>query len=151
MIATRKRLNTALPAQGAEFLVLGNLLMEGIETHKSYTNHPGYDLVAINADTGKVCRISVKSRYASDYDGGFPIKSLDCDFVVLVALNRGCRYGHKLASKGVASPIFYVVPVGVLAVQRRSHKDWYKAYIRVIEGGAEQYQYNWSLIGEWLS
>jgi len=32
---------------------------------------------------------------ANDYHRGFPLANLDCDFVVLVALNRGCRYHRR--------------------------------------------------------
>ncbi len=74
-------------------MVLGQLLIAGIEAHKAYTRYPGYDLIAANADRGWTCRIQVKSRWAADYDGSFLIKNFDCDFVVHVALNRG--YGFR--------------------------------------------------------
>ena len=44
----KKRRNTQLEAEGAEFLVVGWLLINGIEAHKMYTKAPGYDLVAVN-------------------------------------------------------------------------------------------------------
>ena len=37
--------NTRLEATGAEFLVLGHLLVEGIEADKTYANMPGYDIL----------------------------------------------------------------------------------------------------------
>ena len=37
--------NTKLEAEGAEFLVLGNLLINKIASYKTYTNMPGYDLL----------------------------------------------------------------------------------------------------------
>ena len=42
-----KRLNTKLEATGAEFLVLGQLLIRGMQAYKSYVNHPGYDLIEV--------------------------------------------------------------------------------------------------------
>jgi hypothetical protein len=42
------RLDSSLEAIGAEFLVLGQLLIQGIQCYKSYVNHPGYDLIATN-------------------------------------------------------------------------------------------------------
>lgn len=39
------RLDTSLESSGAEFLVLGHLLVEGIQAFKAYTNFPGYDLI----------------------------------------------------------------------------------------------------------
>lgn len=48
-----KRQNTKLESEGAEFLVLANLLIGGIESYKTYINYPGYDLVAINPQSKK--------------------------------------------------------------------------------------------------
>ena len=93
-----KRLDTRLESEGAEFLVLGQLLIAGIEATKAYRNFEGFDLYASNPAAGKTCRIQVKSRWATDYDGGFPIKNLSSDFVVFVALNRGYRYRRKTGS-----------------------------------------------------
>jgi hypothetical protein len=90
------RLDSKLEAKGAEFLVLGNLLIEGIEAHEAYRNAPGCDLIATSPKSGSACRIQVKSRWAPDANG-FIINNLDSDFViyVYVALNRG-----KGAGKG---------------------------------------------------
>lgn len=60
---SNKRRDTRLASTGAEFLVLGHLLMRGIHTHKSYVNYPGYDLVSICPGNNRTCRIQVKSRY----------------------------------------------------------------------------------------
>jgi len=47
------RQDTKLEAEGAEFLVLGQLLLQRIPTYKTYTNMRGYDLVATNPETNK--------------------------------------------------------------------------------------------------
>ena len=52
--------NTKLEAEGAEFLVLGNLLINKIASYKTYTNMPGYDLVATNAELNTSAKIQVK-------------------------------------------------------------------------------------------
>jgi hypothetical protein len=91
----RRRLDSRLEAEGAEFLVLAYLLIEGIQAIKAYTRFPGYDLIAADPDNGTSCRIQVKSRWAKDYDRGFPLANLNCDFVVLVALDRGFRYYRR--------------------------------------------------------
>ena len=36
------RQDTMLESEGAEFLVLGNLLLAGINAFKAYVNFPGY-------------------------------------------------------------------------------------------------------------
>ena len=49
MVAKRKRKprrDTNFEAQGAEFLVLGSLLTEGIVAYKSYVRTRGFDIVA---------------------------------------------------------------------------------------------------------
>lgn len=63
-----ERQNTRLESEGAEFLVLGNLLVSGVSCFKACTNFQGYDLVAVNADTSRSARIQVKSRWATNYD-----------------------------------------------------------------------------------
>lgn len=101
-----KRINTKLQAEGAEFLVLGQLLMHGIPAYKAYSNMPGYDLVAVDPRAGTSARISVKSRFATDASG-FIIKNVNCDFVVVVKLNRGTRRNGQ----DVRPPQFFVLPV----------------------------------------
>lgn len=146
-----KKQNTKLESEGAEFLVLGLLLVEGVSTYKAYINFPGYDLTAINPDTKKVARIQVKSRWATDYDTSFPLKNLDCDFVVHVALNRGYRFGKKNNTKGngVKPPTFYVFPVNVIA-KARNEEGWNKVQIKKVEN-LEMYIDNWTLIKDYLA
>lgn len=59
---SRPRLDSRLEAEGAEFLVLGHLLLAGIQAHKAYTRYPGYDLIASNPAARRLCKIQVKSR-----------------------------------------------------------------------------------------
>jgi len=44
------RLDTRLESEGAEFLVLGQLLIHRIAAYKTYTNMLGYDLVATHPE-----------------------------------------------------------------------------------------------------
>jgi hypothetical protein len=145
-----KKQDTKLESEGAEFLVLGLLLVEGVSAYKAYINFPGYDLTAINPDTKKVARIQVKSRWATDYDTSFPLKNLDCDFVVHVALNRGYRFGKKnnKIDNGVKPPTFYVFPVDVIA-KARNEKGWNKVQIKKVEN-LESYIDNWTMIKDYL-
>jgi hypothetical protein len=85
-----RRRDTRLEAEGAEFLVLGSLLAEGISAWKAYTNFPGYDILAGDIGRQRICRIQVKMRYETGARG-FPIGNFDCDFVCFVRLNRGTR------------------------------------------------------------
>lgn len=146
-----KRLDTRLESEGAEFLVLGNLLIAGIEATKAYRNFEGFDLYATNPAAGTACRIQVKSRWATDYDGGFPIKNLGSDFVVFVALNRGYRYRRKRSSPddGRRAPDFFVFPTAVVESAKDPKSKWGKAYLRRMED-PEQYRDRWDLIRSYL-
>ena len=145
------RLNTRLESEGAEFLVLGQLLITGVEATKAYRNFEGFDLYAVNPDAGRSCRIQVKSRWATDYDGGFPIRNFDCDFVVLVALNRGYRYSRKSRPNddGIRDPDSYVFPVEVVRGAQRPDASWGKVYMRHMDE-PEQYRDRCDLIHRFL-
>ena len=145
-----RRRNTRLESEGAEFLVLGQLLIAGIEAHKAYTRYPGYDLIAANPDRGRTCRIQVKSRWATDYDGSFLIKNFDCDFVVHVALNRGYSFRRRGQHGGVGSPEFWVFPTAVVEAAQSRGSSWGKVFVRRIEDH-ESYHESWTLIRDFLA
>jgi len=146
------RQNTKLESEGAEFLVLGNLLVEGVSCYKAYVNFPGYDLVATDPVTSRIAKLQVKSRWATNYDKSFPIKNYDCDFVVHVALNRGYRFGKKPKpdDSGVKDPEFYVFPVDVIRQARNPKSKWGKTNITNIEN-YKSYLNNWKLITDFLA
>lgn len=150
IVIKAKKQDTKLESEGAEFLVLGLLLIEGVSAYKAYINFPGYDLTTVNPESKRVARIQVKSRWATDYDSSFPLKSLDTDFIVHVALNRGYRFSKKnnLKDNGIKSPIFYVFPVDVLK-QVRNETGWNKVQIKKVEN-LESYIDNWQLIKDYL-
>jgi len=145
-----KRKDTKLESEGAEFLVLGHLLIEGIHCYKAYVNFPGYDLQAVNPKTGKTVKIQVKSRWATDYDKSFSIKNFDCDFVIHVALNRGDSFS-KAVKKGDSktSPIFYVWPVKEVRKAREKQNSFNKVKIKKIRS-VEKPENNWQLIRDFL-
>ena len=143
--------NTKLESEGAEFLVLGNLLIEGISCYKAYVNFPGYDLIATNVDTGKLAKIQVKSRWATNYDKSFPIKNFDCDFVVHVALNRGIRWRKGATiDMGKKDPLFFVFPIEIIMSLRNEKSNWGKTHIGKLDN-LGFYQKNWHLIKLFLS
>jgi hypothetical protein len=148
MPVTRRR-DTRLESEGAEFLVLGQLLIAGIEAHKAYTRYPGYDLIAANADRGRTCRIQVKSRWATDYDGSFLIKNFGCDFVVHVALNRGYSFRRRGQEGGLQPPEFWVLPVAAVSGAQSASSSWGKVFVRHIPDH-EQYREAWTLVRGFL-
>ena len=137
------RQNTRIESEGAEFLVLGQLLIAGIPSYKCYTNMPGYDIVATNPETNSSARISVKSRWRTGAEG-FIIGNFDCDFVVIVRLNRGTKDGRG----EVLAPDFFVVPVGILSRLPRT-TAWNKISFRRIPE-LESYRDRWHAISDFL-
>jgi hypothetical protein len=108
--------DTTFEAAAAELLVVGMIMIEGIQAFRAYGNQPGYDVMVINPKTQKSLKVQVKSRVAVD-SGQFKIGNTDFDFVVFVRLNRGTKAERKGASNEVASkraPEFFVVPRAAL-------------------------------------
>tara|TARA_R110002126_G_scaffold9840_1_gene44201 strand:- start:2831 stop:3286 length:456 start_codon:yes stop_codon:yes gene_type:complete len=143
-----KRRDTRLESEGAEFLVLGNLLLNQIPSYKTYTNMPGYDLVATNPEKNLSVKIQVKSRYKTDWDG-FIIKNLDSDFVVFVTLNRGFSRVRKNGDSGVTDPDYYIFPIEYIKQAVNEKSKWGKIPKSNLVN-RETYIDNWALIKEKL-
>lgn len=94
----------------------------------------------------------MKSRYATDWDRGFPIKNFDCDFVTLVALNRGYRHRRRRTADnetGVKRPEVWVFPVETIRAVHDTSTSWQKANVRRIPD-LGSYAENWGLIKRFL-
>src|SRR5262245_5513136 len=127
-----------LAAQGAEFMVLGHLLIEGIQCYKAYTNFPGFDLIAVNPDTKKIASLHGKMRSATN-SRRRPISSVDCDVVVHEALNRGYR-GISPTGNAKQPPKFYIFPVDVVRNAQNPLSTWgksFRIYLNKIENVEE--------------
>jgi hypothetical protein len=107
------RQQTRLESEGAEFPVLGHLLVEGMQAYKMYTNMPGYDVLVVNPEANRQARVSVKSRWRVGASG-FIIRNLDSDFVVVVKLNRDIDKGE------VVPPEFFVMPTKAISTLKGS-------------------------------
>ena len=145
----KRRLDTKLEAESAEFLVLGYLLLHRISAFKAYVNFPGYDLIATNAENNSLARLQVKSRYRTDWDG-FIIKNFDCDFVIFVTLNRGFAVPKKNGDRGVRTPDFYILPISWVKGVRDQNNAWGKITKNRLNG-IEEYKDRWDLIESHLS
>lgn len=138
-----KRQDTKLETEGAEFLVLGQLLINRIASYKTYTNMPGYDLIATNPENNTSARIQVKSRWRTGAPG-FLIKNFDCDFVVVVKLNRGKKDGTGT----IRDPEYFVLPTSVVQGAPRT-ENWGRInFNKIPEFGS--YRDRWDLIAEFL-
>jgi hypothetical protein len=140
--------DTTLEAAGAEHLVVGRLLIDGLQAFRAYANQAGYDLLVVNPQTRRSVKVQVKSRVAVD-SGAFRIKSFDFDFVVFVRLNRGTKVSRKAGQReNVLAPEFYIVPKeAVVSVGdeqvARIPKGWLKSQPRFLE--------NWDSIKDALA
>lgn len=138
------RLDTRLESKGAEFLVLGQLLLHRIAAYKTYTNMPGYDLVATNPEANTSAKIQVKSRWRTGATG-FPISNFGCDFVVAAFLNRGSKDGKR----EILMPEYYVIPIGLIQELPRD-KQWNKVDLKQLPD-RDFYRQNWEQITAFLS
>jgi hypothetical protein len=140
----KKRRDTTLESEGAEFLVLGNLLIRGISSYKSYRKNAGHDLVAVNPEKNLSTRVEVKSCWASDSHWNMPMKVPgSTDFYVYVRLNRADRFGISSEK----APEFYVFPTKV--VDALSKTGWNQARLKTIKK-LEKYENAWDLISKKL-
>ena len=142
--AMMARQNTRLESEGAEFLVLGQLLIQGIAAYKTYTNMPGYDIVATNPDRNRTARIQVKSRWKTKAEG-FIIKNFDCDFVVIVKLNRGSKDGKV----DILPPEYFILPVAIAEALPRT-EGWGKVSFSNIPE-LESHRNNWHFIQDFIN
>ncbi len=147
-ITKAKRLNTTLESTGAEFLVLGNMLLNKISAYKTYLNYPDFDLIAVDSTKKTSVNIQVKSRYRTDYDG-FIIKNISCDFVVFVALNRGLKKIKKDGKGGKKEPDFFIFPVKYMMKIQNKKSPWGKI-TRKNMVDYEKYKDRWDLISDSL-
>jgi hypothetical protein len=138
------RQDTKLESEGAEFLVLGQLLINRIASYKTYTNMAGYDLVATHPENNTSARIQVKSRWRTGAPG-FLISNFACDFVVAVRLNRG----NKTGTAKILSPEYYVFPVDVVKAARHA-KGWRQVFFKKIPD-VDTYRERWDLIESFLA
>jgi hypothetical protein len=142
------RQDTKLESAGAEFLVLGQLLIQGIPTYKTYTNMPGYDLTATWPETNISARIQVKSRWATDA-GHILVKNTDFDFLILVRLNRGYRKAARKLALPAEESEYYVLPVQEAKKLLIDHDTgWPK--IRWNKDKFESYRRKWDVIEDFL-
>lgn len=120
MTQVRPRLDSKLEATGAEHLVLGRLLIEGVQSFIASVGQRDYDIIATNPQANTSSRIQVKSRWATDANRSFPISKLETDFVVFALLNRGIRYRKpKPGDEPRRAPEFFVLPIAVVKEHHR--------------------------------
>ena len=145
-----------LTPDGAEFLVLGNLLVRGIYAYKNYVNTPDFDVVAFNPDNNKkIARIEVKSRQHTNAKA-YQMKSFKSDFVVFVQLNKYKRSKNIKIFTGSENNINYIIipTKKVKSLKRRKTPNTWGRY-RVNIGYLPSYKkyendLGWTLIKKFL-
>jgi hypothetical protein len=118
---------------------MGYLMRRNILTYKAPPNNEGYDLLCIHPDPRRVTkqiRVQVKSRLATDGDGGFPVKgrTIDAfDYLIVAFLNVG-YFLHKArrhaTQAGTQEPIFYTFPASFIRAHHNATSSWEKVRIR---------------------
>ncbi|MCK6486248.1 MAG: hypothetical protein L6R00_19170 [Phycisphaerae bacterium] len=148
---SRGYLRFPVVSEGAEYLVMGNLMRRNILTYKAPPLNEGYDLICIHPDPRhrprrgekSQLRIQVKSRYQTDSDLGFPVKRETFnafDFLIVVFLNIGEFFGGRDGSFGAAPPEFYSLPSRVVRRWHEASTSWQKVRLKGRGRILEQYK-----------
>ncbi len=141
----KKRLYTVCEANGAEFLVMSQLMIRGIWTYKTYVNMPGYDLLCTNKIGNKVVRVQVKSRTPSNAGYGIQLSNNETDFVVYTRLNRGFNEKSRGRDVAIKEPEFWILPIELFksSINKTTHQlKHFDDY--------NQYKDNWKLIMDYV-
>lgn len=138
-------------SEGAEFLVIGHLLVENVRSFRAVDNTIGYDLWAVDRHSRVCARLHVTSRWAEDYDQSFPLRGFEYDFLIHVALNRGLRFHKKGLGHAAASgrPEYFVFPVDVVKdAEAKNDRPNTVALTHISD--LDAYRNNWRLIKSFL-
>ncbi len=85
VLVNGKRFDSKYQENGAEFLIMSQLLLMGVPTFKMPFNHEGYDLVCVNPVTKRMVTIQVKSKNVTSSSNDFNVKpDKSIDFFVFV-------------------------------------------------------------------
>ena len=137
------RQNTKLESEGAEFLVLGQLLARGIPAYKTYSNMPGYDVVAFSTSIDRAAKIEVKCRSAKK-TRSYGVKKIDADFFVFVHFNREAEDGDL----EIIDPEYFILPAKVVKEYSGDREDWRNVYLK--KENENKHRSQWSLILDFL-
>lgn len=143
----RRFLQFPVVSLAAEHLVMGHLLRRNVLTYKAPPGNEGYDLICIHPDPktrrGRVVRVQVKSRYATDCDRGFPVKERTIeafDFLVIAFLNIGKFFGGKSGALNAKEPEFFTLPAKFIREHHDATTTWQKVKLRGLEADIEKYK-----------
>lgn len=143
----RRFLQFPVVSLAAEYLVMGHMLRRNILTYKAPPGNEGYDLICIHPDPakqrGRVVRVQVKSRYATDCDRGFPVKEATIkafDFLVIAFLNIGKFSGRHDGSTGATQAEFFTLPAKFIRKHHDATTTWQKVKLRGLQDEIEKYK-----------
>jgi hypothetical protein len=149
----KKRLNTQLAASGAEFIVLGKLLLNEIEAYKTYGNFEGYDIVAVNPINNKSCKIQIKSKNFKN-DTSFYLNSEDknsTDFYVFCQTNI-YQYINKVATfREDFDPKFFIINSNIVKKFKKNDKKNSDYLLLSSIPEINSYKDNWGQIKKFLN
>ena len=140
--------------EGAEFLVLGNLLIRGVHANKAQTKYPGWDVFALNLDSNKPVRIQVKSKVWLE-NLTFSVINNDFDFIALVRLNQISQHAEPSETR-VGTPQYWIIPKEDLEseftnLKTKSPTSEVKFSLSQLPKIPDFYENNWNLIIKFLN
>ena len=147
----KKKFNTKLFSEGAEFLVLSKLLLARIETYKAYENQEGYDLIAINAKKNLSAKIQVKSKNFKG-DSSFYLNKdykTKSDFYVFAQTNSLTR-DYKVIPDSESRPNLFVLDLKTVNKYKKIDKKGGPYLLLSSLPDKEQYLEDWDQIRKFL-
>ena len=147
----KKKFNTKLFSEGAEFLVLSKLLLARIETYKAYENQEGYDLIAINAKKNLSAKIQVKSKNFKG-DSSFYLNKdykTKSDFYVFAQTNS-LTVDYKVIPDNESRPNLFVLDQKTVNKYKKIDKKGLPYLLLSSLPDKEQYLENWDQIKKFL-
>lgn len=151
---TKKRLDTKLFSNGAEFLVMAKLLLVNIQTYKAYVNFEGYDLVSTNPNKNLSAKIQVKSKNFVN-DSSFYLTSDDknkSDFYVFVQTNSIKKIKKVNTLMFDVEPKLYVMDYATVEANKKIDSNgspWISLSVKNFPN-IKNYENNWQSIKEFL-
>src|SRR5438067_7258846 len=115
-MSNKDALRLPVVSLGAEYLAIGQLMRRNILAYKAPPNNQGYDLICIHpnpAESEKVVRVQVKSRFQTDCDRAFPVKEKTFgafDYLIVVFLNIDFFYSKMGTEGGRRDPEYFTLP-----------------------------------------
>ncbi len=143
----KKKAISSIKGEGAELFVAGHMMMEyGLIANMASPNMPGYDILIVNPQSNKTCRLQVK--YRSNSKSSIETNSLDFDFLVVVDKPS---YDQIEITVSEQKALRRIPDFPVWVIDREWAKDELECLGRIRNPRYQEYYKNWLSIVDFVS